>query len=243
MTDKSQLVKAVFENTSVYLTYDYNLRIRKETVDSFTTSYQFKSVLDIPCGTGAMSIPLLSKTEKLTLVDIANNMLEVAKKSIPEKDLQKVNIIHDDFFNLNLPEQSYDLVICLGLLAHVNSPEQLLKKLSSMVAPDGLLIIQNTNSSHFYSYLIRLYLGVKHMIRRQPYTLNKVNAELLETHLKQNGFDMQSCFRYNQSFLGLSNLFSNEKKYNLTRWFFGDVPNNKHALWGSDYTYLFKKKN
>ena len=241
MTDKSQLVKAVFENTSVYLTFDYNLRIRKETVESFTQTQQFQSVLDIPCGTGAMSIPLLPKTKQLTLVDISTNMLDVARKNITEHELEKVQMINDDFFNINLPENSYDLVICLGLLAHVNSPEHLLQKLSSLVSPGGLLIIQNTDSSHFYSSLIRIYLGIKHLIKKQPYTLNKVNSELLEGTLKQGGFELQKHFRYNQSFLGLSNLFSNEKKYALTRWFFGNVTKNKHAAWGSDYTYLFKK--
>jgi ubiquinone/menaquinone biosynthesis C-methylase UbiE len=241
MTDKSQLVKAVFENTSVYLTFDYNIRIRKETVEAFTKGKTFQSILDIPCGTGAMSVPLLAQSKKLTLVDISSNMLEVATKSIPQNEKEKVEIIHNDFFKISLPEKSYDLVICLGLMAHVNSPEQLIQKISSLVAPGGLLIIQNTDSSHFYSYLIRLYLGMKQLIKKQPYRLNKVDSQLLENGLKQNGFELQHQFRYNQSFLGLSNLFSNDKKYSLTRWFFGDVQNNKHAAWGSDYTYLFKK--
>ena len=243
MTDKSKLVKELFENTGLYLTYDYNLQIRKETLETFTRTLQYNSVLDMPCGTGSISLPLLSKATKLTLIDISSNMLSIAENNIPENEKKKVICINDDIFKLDIPDHSYDLVICLGLLAHVNSPEQLLEKLARVTSPGGSLIIQNTDASHFYSYLIRFYLSLKNIISKQPYKLNKVNASLLKKSLSKNGFELQNCFRYNQSFLGFSNLFTNEKKYNITRRFFGDATNNKHPKWGSDVTYLFRKKN
>lgn len=243
MTDKSILVKELFEDTALYLTYDYNLQIRKETLESFTKNMQFKSVLDMPCGTGTISLPLLQKTDKLTLIDISSNMLSMAEKNITDSDKHKVLCINEDFFKLDIPENTYDLVICLGLLAHVNSPEQLLNKLSKIISPNGYLIIQNTDSSHFYSYLIGLYLGLKNIISKSTYKLNKVKAAFLEAELQKHGFDKQKCYRYNQSFLGFSNLFTNNKKYKITRNFFGNVEHNKHAKFGSDVTYLFKKKN
>lgn len=242
MTDKSTLVKELFEDTALYLTYDYNLQIRKETLETFTKDLHYKSVLDMPCGTGSISLPLLDKTDKLTLIDISSNMLSMAEKNIPASEKQKVVFINDDFFNLDISDQTYDLVICLGLLAHVNSPEQLLNKLSKIIAPGGLLIIQNTDASHFYSYLIRFYLGLKNIISKQSYKLNKVKGSFVENNLTKNGFDLLKTYRYNQSFLGFSNLFTNKKKYELTRKFFGNADNNKHAKWGSDVSYLFKKK-
>jgi hypothetical protein len=68
-----------------------------------------------------------------------------------------------------------------------------------------------------------------------------VPAQLVETTLANNGFQLRKTFRYNQSFLGFSNLFSNEKKYRLTRRFFGDADHPKNQSLGSDYTYLFIK--
>ncbi len=243
MTDKSKLVKELFEDTALYLTYDYNLQIRKETIESFTQGLHFNSVVDIPCGNGSISLPLLPRTEKLTLIDISSNMLALAEKSNPANDKHKVLCINDNFFNLDIPENSYDLVICMGLLAHVNSPSDLLNKLSFVTKPGGLLIIQNTDASHFYSYLIRLYLGLKHLISKPTYKLNKVKGSFLVEQLEKNDFKLLRHYRYNQSFLGFSNLFSNTKKYKMTRSFFGDVAHNKHAAWGSDITYLFKKNN
>ena len=243
MTDKSKLVKELFENTGLYLTYDYNLQIRKETLETFTKTLQYHSVLDMPCGTGSISLPLLSKATKLTLIDISSNMLSIAENNIPENEKTKVVCINDDFFRLDIPNHSFDLVICLGLLAHVNSPELLLEKLAKVISPGGSLIIQNTDASHFYSYFIRLYLSLKNIISKQPYKLNQVKAKVLENSLSKNGFELQNSFRYNQSFLGFSNLFTNEKKYKMTRRFFGDATHNKHAKWGSDVTYLFRKNN
>jgi ubiquinone/menaquinone biosynthesis C-methylase UbiE len=195
----------------------------------------------MPCGTGSISLPLLKNAKTLTLIDISSNMLSIAKSNIPEDEKHKVTFINDDFFNIDIKTNTYDLVICLGLLAHVNSPEQLLNKLSHIIAPGGHLIIQNTDSTHFYSHLIRCYLGLKNIVSKQRYKLNKVKGSFVEQQVIKNGLQLIKTFRYNQSFLGLSNLFTNEKKYKLTRQFFGTIDKNKHAKWGSDVTYLFKK--
>jgi 2-polyprenyl-3-methyl-5-hydroxy-6-metoxy-1,4-benzoquinol methylase len=241
MTDKSKIVKELFEDTALYLTYDYNLQIRKENLVALTKDLKYDSVLDMPCGTGSISLPLLKNAKTLTLIDISSNMLSIAKSNIPEDEKHKVTFINDNFFNIDIKPNTYDLVICLGLLAHVNSPEQLLTKLSHIISPGGHLIIQNTDSAHFYSHLIRCYLGLKNIISKQRYKLNKVKGSFVEQQVSKNGLQLIKTFRYNQSFLGLSNLFTNEKKYKLTRQFFGSVDENKHANWGSDVTYLFKK--
>ena len=241
MRDKSKIVKELFEDTALYLTYDYNLQIRKENLVALTENLKYDAVLDMPCGTGSISLPLLKNAKTLTLIDISSNMLSIAKSNIPDDEKHKVTFINDDFFNIDIKPNTYDLVICLGLLAHVNSPEQLLNKLSHIISPGGHLIIQNTDSAHFYSHLIRFYLGIKNIISKQRYKLNKVKGSFVEQQVSKNGLQLIKTFRYNQSFLGLSNLFTNEKKYKLTRQFFGTVDNNKHANWGSDVTYLFKK--
>ena len=242
MQDKSQLVKEVFEDISHYLTFDYNLRIRRETVSSFIGDNNYAQVLDMPCGTGDMSVPFLNRFSELTLIDIASNMLSHAESKIPSTDRARVHLVNADFFRMDLSEKKFDLVICLGLLAHVNSPEDLLAKLASIIPQGGSLIIQNTDSSHVYSHLIRAYLAVKNVLRKQPYKFNKVPAKFVEQTLLKHGFELKRTFRYNQSFLGLSNLFSNDAKYRLTRNYFGDAEHPRHQSWGSDYTYLFVKK-
>jgi ubiquinone/menaquinone biosynthesis C-methylase UbiE len=112
--DKSKIVKDLFENTDLYLTYDYNLQIRQETVASFIQNLNFQSVLDMPCGTGTISLPMLDKCTNITLIDISANMVNLAKKNIPENKKQKALFINDDFFKLDIADNSYDMVLCLG---------------------------------------------------------------------------------------------------------------------------------
>ena len=238
----SSEVKAFFEQTDVYLTFDYNLRLRSETVKEFIGDQQFKNVLDMPCGTGDISLPHFAQFEHLTCVDFSKNMVELTRSKVPAEEQQRATFINDDFYNIKFESEAYDLVISLGILAHIKDPAGFLAKIAALVQPGGTLIVQNTSSSHFYSALIRLYLGFRRLVGKDKYKLNKVPAATVESVLKDCNMELQGRFRYNQSFLGFSRLFSNDKKYQLTRNFFGSSKQNKHAGWGSDYLYHFKKK-
>lgn len=65
-------VKAFFEKTDVYLTYNYNLRIRAETVGYFIADMHFEKVLDMPCGTGDISAPFIDKFDRSSLLKKSN---------------------------------------------------------------------------------------------------------------------------------------------------------------------------
>ncbi len=241
MSEKKAHVKEFFERTDVYLTYDHNLRIRRETVVGFIKEAKFQNVLDLPCGTGDISVPLLGRFEHLTLVDIATNMCELAESKVLDIDRKKVTMINSDFMKADLPNEGFDLVISLGILAHVDDPEQFMKFIARKVAKGGSLIIQNTDSSHFYSHLIRGYLGVKRAVGKDKYSMNKLPGKQVEDFFSNNGFTLERQFRYNQSLLGFSHLFSDDQKYRMIRDMFGNEAINKRASMGSDVTYLFRK--
>lgn len=235
-------VKAFFEQPEIYLHFDYNLRIRQETVAGFIGDKQFENVLDMPCGSGDISLPLSDQFDHLTLVDFASQMVDIAIEKSEKVDPEKLKFINGDFFKMTFEKESYDLVIALGILAHVDSPSEFLKRLMPLIKPGGQLVLQNVDSAHWYSGLIRTYLGVRKMFGKDKYQLNKVQEKDILPILKEGGFELQNQFRYNQSFLGFSRLFSNDKKYRLTRNFFGNHSKNKHAGWGCDHIYHFVKK-
>lgn len=240
--DRQETVRHFFENTAQYLKFDYNLRIRRETLDVFTENLSFDLVLDAPCGNGAISSVLLPRTKKLLMMDISQNMCRLAESSIPSQYRPKTEIVCENIFSYEFGTEKFDLVICFGLMAHVGSPKDLLLRLSQLVKPGGYLVLQNTDSSHFYNYFIRAYLAFRSLLKKLPYSLNNVSSAFVESELAAHGFSKTKEFRYNQSFLGFSNLFSNEKKYRLTRKYFGDAAHPKNQSKGSDVTYLFKMK-
>lgn len=234
-------VKAFFEKTDVYLTFNYNLRIRAETVGAFIGDDFFDKVLDMPCGTGDISAPHIDSFGHLSLMDFSSNMVETAKKRFDDKHQAKLEFINDDFYNHDFKGEQYDLVMNIGIMAHISEPWKFLEKSMGLVRPGGKLIIQNTDSKHWFAKLIHLYLSMRRIVGKDKYALNKISEKELLKRIENAGFELENSFRYNQSFLGLSRFFSNDLKYKLTRKYFGYVGNNKHAKEGSDATFIFKK--
>ncbi len=234
-------VHSYFSEPQRYLKEGYNLRIRKECVHDFTRGEQYENIIDAPCGDASISLPLLPKCSHLTLVDFSHQMLNIALKNIPLSEKEKTEFICSDIRNLNLPYNHYDLIICLGLLSHLKDPISALDALMPLLKSGGKLILQNTDSGHWYFRLIKIYETIKTIFNPHHYHLYPVSEKLICSILQNHGFTLQNQFRYNQSFLGLGRMISSVKKYNLTRKFFGDIKHPKHQNWGSDHIYLFKK--
>src|SRR2546421_11691633 len=148
MSTKIDQVKTFFDQTQLYLKIDYNIRIRAEVVKGFIGDNQFNTILDIGCGNGAISLPLLRKDNRLTLLDISSSMLSIANSHIPAEFSDNVGMINEDFMSAELELQSYDLILCLGVLAHVDSPGDLIARIASLLKPHGSVIVQNSNSHH-----------------------------------------------------------------------------------------------
>lgn len=233
-------VQSFFEKPEIYLHFDYNLKIRGENVLAFLENDHFENALDMPCGNGAISAAVIDQTNYITCIDFSSKMVELTKKNIPTSKHPKVTFINDDFYNRNFDEP-FDLIICLGILAHIKDPIGYVKAVGQLVKPGGKLILQNTNHSHFYAKLIRLYLGMRKLFGKDKYTLNKVKSSDVLDAVKDD-FTKLKQFNYNQSFLGFSRLFSNDKKYRLTRKWFGTVDSPRRQSWGCDNTWLFEKK-
>ena len=65
VASKSPQVKSWFENPNQYLQRrNFDIRIRLETVQGFTKGATFGRVLDIPCGDGSISLPLLPRSQE-----------------------------------------------------------------------------------------------------------------------------------------------------------------------------------
>src|ERR1039458_272329 len=82
LPSKSGLVKAAFERPQRYLDKRRcDIRIRAETVRSFTAGQTFTRVLDVGCGDGSISLPLLSQATRMTLLDLSSGMASIAQRS------------------------------------------------------------------------------------------------------------------------------------------------------------------
>ncbi len=150
-------VRMVFENPDFYLRRSrHNIRIREETVNDFTQGHDYKRVLDIGCGDGSLSAPLLRARNRLTLLDVSSAMLLKARDQIPRELIRHVEFVNDDFLTAPLIA-GYDLIICVGVLAHVSSPISVIRRIGSLLSPNGSVIVQVTDCRHVLSRVMRAY--------------------------------------------------------------------------------------
>ena len=238
---KEQTVREFFEQPEVYLKYDYNLSLRRETIATFIGDEKFEDVLDMPCGTGDLSLPFIDQFNHLMMMDFSSNMIAHAAEKVPEQYADRVKIVNANFYNYGFEEQQFDLIIAVGILAHIDFPMKFLMQIGRLVKPGGKIIVQNTNASAGYTWLIRMYHGLKRLTGKSKYKLNWLREKDVIKALRHEGFEVVHSFRYHQSWLGFSHLFSNEKKYEMTRKRFGTAAEPRNQKSGSDVMYCFEK--
>jgi 2-polyprenyl-3-methyl-5-hydroxy-6-metoxy-1,4-benzoquinol methylase len=241
MKSRVDLVKTFFDKPERYLRTDFNLRIRADVVKGFVGDVLFESILDIGCGDGTISLPLLSHNNHLTLLDLSDAMLSIASTYIPSELSENVKIINGDFMNSQLSLHSYDLILCLGVLAHIDSPDDCIKKMISLLKPNGSIIVQNTDSLHPMGFLFNIYSKLQSFLSGRIYSLNHIRSSRVIEIFNNNQFVISGVYRYNLPVPGMARLFSNNFLYKFIRKIFGTHDNN-HLVWlGSEHIIHFKK--
>src|SRR5271166_2417475 len=103
MTSKVERVKSLFDVTDKYLCpRQFDIQIRVETVKQFTQGMMVDRVLDIGCGDGSISLPMLPRCNKLTMLDLSSKMLDLVRKKIPFERSNDVELINKGFVESSL---------------------------------------------------------------------------------------------------------------------------------------------
>ena len=99
-----------------------------------------KSILDFGGGTGLISLPLAKKVNSVTLVDIAEKMLEQARIKVENQKLENLHLIQQDLV-LKPLEQTFDLIIVSRVLHHMPHLDSSLAMFQEHLTPGGQLFI------------------------------------------------------------------------------------------------------
>jgi len=239
---KVERVRSLFEVPEKYLSKrQFDIRIRVETVQEFTKGLSFDRVLDIGCGDGSISLPLLPRSRKLTLLDVSSNMLDLANGRIPPDRAVDVDVVNRSFMDTGFPSASFDLILCIGVLAHVDSPAALISEIMRIAKPGGTVILEFTDSFHFWSFPVLLYQQALKLVRPEPYSLNRLSRRQVLRWCESEGFGVSSIFRYSLPLLGTIWVANQEQMYRMTRGMFGDPVNNRNRWMGNEFMYRLKK--
>lgn len=113
-----------------------------------------KSALDVGCGAGLLAEPLARLGAKVTAIDAAPELIEVAREHGGAMGLE----IDYRATPVEKVDGKFDLVTAMEVIEHVADPAGFVKALSNGLAPDGLLILSTPNATA-WSRLMMITLG------------------------------------------------------------------------------------
>ena len=234
-------VREVFENTSHYLrTRRVDILFRMESVRAFAEKVQWQHMLDIGCGDGSISLPLLTSSRHLTLMDLSASMLRLAQDRIPKGLAGNVVIRNENFseavFDDSVP---FDLIVTVGVMAHVNSADAFLAKIRRHLRPGGSLIIEFTDSRHIVGRVGRFMGRIKERLAPARYETNKLASGEVVALFEKHQLRLVSTFRYARIPLpGIDKILSHRVQYLIVRRIFNNCCKNTNAQLGNEYICL-----
>lgn len=152
----------------------------EEMINALISSIPFNQedsikVLDLGCGTGTITKSLKEKFQNanVTCLDLAENMIEMAKIKLNEYN--SITFITDDFYHFNFPEE-YDVIISSLALHHLVTDDdkiEFYKKIYDFLSDNGVFfnadVVLGSNE-----YLQKLYLEKWKEFMNQSVSLEEI---------------------------------------------------------------------
>lgn len=113
---------------------------------------QSANVLELGCGPGYYSAKVAQKipSGKLTLVDIQQEMLDMAKRRMDLFDISNINYVLADALELPFENDSFDVIFMIAMLGEVPNREKCIRELHRILRTGGLLSIsEQSYDPHF----------------------------------------------------------------------------------------------
>lgn len=125
-----------------------------------------KEVLDVGCGVGYGSHYLLMRgATRIVGVDISEEAIQLAIANFREDNL---DFTVEDATSLPFAENSFDSVICIGMIDHVPDPEKVILEARRVLRDDGVFLCSVINKQFIASPLSQKPLDPYHKIEFTP---------------------------------------------------------------------------
>jgi demethylmenaquinone methyltransferase/2-methoxy-6-polyprenyl-1,4-benzoquinol methylase len=134
-------------------TWDENYRTNEllTFLENFVPKFGLKlgeRILDVGTGTGIL-IPFLLNaiglSGHITAIDFAENMVKICSRKYAH--FPNISISRQQVEELDLPSESFDAVVCFGVLPHLADRERALFQINRVLRNGGRLIIAHALSS------------------------------------------------------------------------------------------------
>ena len=123
-------------------------------------------VLDVGCGGGLLSEALTRAGARVTGIDLAPGMIEVARLHAAESQLDIEYRGTEAEELARTAAESFDIVTCMEMLEHVPAPAAMTATLARLLRPGGALFVSTLNRN-LRSFLLAI-VGAEYLLRLIP---------------------------------------------------------------------------
>ncbi len=123
-------------------------------------------VLDVGCGGGLLCEALARAGAKVTGIDLAPGMIEVARLHATEQQLDIDYTVADAGALAGAQPGSFDIVTSMEMLEHVPDPRLMTATLATLVRPDGHVFVSTLNRN-LKSFLLAI-VGAEYLTHLIP---------------------------------------------------------------------------
>jgi ubiquinone biosynthesis O-methyltransferase len=121
--------------------------------DPIVGDWRGLAVLDLGCGGGFMAAALAQRGAIVTGVDPSEGAINSARRHADE---EKLDIVYRVGSGERLPfaEDSYDIVVCVDVLEHVEDLDRVLLEVRRVLRPSGMLLFDTINRTRLASFIM-----------------------------------------------------------------------------------------
>lgn len=179
---------------------NFNFRTRLALAQRLTQGLS-GHLLDCATGSGEITCAILQAGtfQTATLADISAPMLDLARHRIealqPRPYIRWVNQDIFAYLESSPHEPRFDLILCLGLIAHTGRLDKLLRLWKARLRPSGHILLQSSLLDHPGTRFLRAVSYRRHL-RRKGYPIHYYHHAEIEQQINQSGLSIITSKRY-----------------------------------------------
>lgn len=137
-----------------------------------------KRCLDVGCGSGVYTVACERMGASLAIgIDTGKRNIKFARQMAGRLNCRSVIFRTGNIFQIQFPNASFDLVICCGLLHHLQKPLNGLREIYRVLKPDGMMLMSVEGKGGIlrilWDTLVRIFYNVsQHQVREALISMN-----------------------------------------------------------------------
>ncbi len=173
----------------------YSFRVRREKTLALLPDGTDKHILDLACGPGIMIKGLRERQFRVTAIDAAPDMVELAKKEAGADPMVSCDV--GDAYELKVADKTFDIVTAMGLIEYLDDEPRYMREMNRIIKDNGVAIITYPNvwsPWRIWNRFLRFVMkpGVKPLLLHREYTVKRTLQQF-----REHGFEPTRVVYYN----------------------------------------------